>query len=279
MPKIGAHVSAALSLDLSFDRAKEIQAECTQIFISPPQQWAHISHSEEEIKAYLKKAEDTQIGPNFIHATYLINLASPNSELVKKSTDWLIYSQKTAKQLRCLGTIFHVGSYKDTTKEQALKQVVESIKIILRNTGKVNLILENSAGAGNLIGDSFQEIGEIVRHVQDLRLKVCLDTQHAFASGYDWRTKEGTDKTLEEFDQEVGLENLIALHANDSKTELNSKRDRHENIGEGFIGLEGFRNIVNYPKLKDIPFILEVPGDGSGPDTNNILRLKSLLIP
>jgi len=175
------------------------------------------------------------------------------------------------------GTIFHLGSFKNSTEEKALKQVIEAIKEILGSSGQVNLILENSAGAGNLIGDSFREIGEIVRRVNDSRVKVCLDTQHAFASGIDVKSQEGLNKTLQEFDREVGLKNLIAIHANDSKTEFNSKRDRHENIGEGFIGLEGFRNIINHPILKDIPFILEVPGEGSGPDTNNILRLKNLI--
>ena len=182
-----------------------------------------------------------------------------------------------AEKLGMKGTIFHLGSFKNSTEEKALKQVIEAIKEILGSSGQVNLILENSAGAGNLIGDSFREIGEIVRRVNDSRVKVCLDTQHAFASGIDVKSQEGLNKTLQEFDREVGLKNLIAIHANDSKTEFNSKRDRHENIGEGFIGLEGFRNIINHPILKDIPFILEVPGEGSGPDTNNILRLKNLI--
>ncbi|MCL5783911.1 MAG: deoxyribonuclease IV [Patescibacteria group bacterium] len=277
MPKVGAHVSAAGSLDLSFERAQEIGAEATQIFISPPQQWLHSNHTEEEIARYKDQANKTRIEPNFIHAAYLINLASPNPELVKKSIDWLIYSQKVAEKLWAEGTIFHIGSFKDTTEEQALKQVIEAIKTIIKSTGNVTLILENSAGAGNLIGDQFSELGKIIRQVNDPRLKVCLDTQHAFASGYDFRTKEGLKKTLAEFDREVGLANLVAIHANDSKVEFGSHRDRHENIGEGFIGLEGFKNLINHPALQNIPFILEVPGfDNNGPDKNNVQLLKSL---
>lgn len=277
MPKVGAHVSAAGNLALSLERALELGAECTQIFISPPQQWAQIEPSEEIAEEYKKKVLQTQISPNFIHAAYLINLASPNPEFVRKSISWLIYSQNAAEKLGMKGTIFHIGSFKGTTEQEALNQVIKAISEILSKTDSVDLILENSAGAGNLIGNSFQEIGEIVRRVQDQRLKVCLDTQHSFASGYGWKTKEETARTLEEFEREVGLKNLIAIHANDSKTEVSSKRDRHENIGEGFIGLEGFRNIINHPSLKEVPFILEVPGiAGSGPDKNNVEKLKSL---
>jgi deoxyribonuclease IV len=278
MPKVGAHVSAAQSLSKNFERAEGLGAECTQIFISPPQQWAKTNHSDEEIKDYRRKTETSNIHPNFIHSIYLINLASANPENLQKSIDWLIYSQKMAEKLGIEGTIFHIGSAKKLGKEPAIKQVVQSIKEILKNSDQVNLILENSAGAGELIGDKFDELGEIVKAVNNPRVKICLDTQHAFASGYDLRAKEGVDRTLTEFDQKVGLQNLAVIHANDSKTELNSHRDRHENIGQGLIGLEGFKNLVNHPALTEIPFILEVPGIvGSGPDKNNVLLLKSLM--
>ncbi len=280
MPKIGAHVSAAVSLELSFERAQNIGAECTQIFISPPQQWAQPPHSEKEINLYHEQSDKTNIMPNFIHAAYLINLASPNPDLVKKSTDWLIYSQKIAEELRSGGTILHIGSFKDSDFETSLNQVIKSLSLILTATSNINLILENSAGAGNLIGDKFAEIGQIIKTVNDPRLKVCLDTQHAFASGYDLRTKNGLEQTVEEFDREVELNRLVAIHANDSKTDLGSNRDRHENIGEGFIGIDGFKNIVNHKAFQNTPFILEVPGFlGTGPDEKNIKLLKSLLNP
>lgn len=278
MPKVGAHISAAGSLDLSFDRALELGAQCTQVFISPPQQWAQIIHSDSVIEVYRKRAEETGIHPNFIHAAYLINLATPNPDNLKKSIDWLIYSQKTAEKLGMEGTIFHVGSFKETTEEQALDQVTEIIKRILDQTGEVKLILENSAGAGNLIGDSLTELGQIIRAIDDHRLKVCLDTQHAFASGYDLRNRDGVEEWIQELEREIGIDRLVAIHANDSKTELNSKKDRHENIGQGFIGLEGFRTLINHPKLQNIPFILEIPGEGGrGPDKNNVELLKSLV--
>lgn len=276
MPKIGAHVSAAGSLNLSFERAEEIGAECTQIFISPPQQWVHSQHSEEEIEKYRQRAQETKIEPNFIHAAYLINLATPNPDHLQKSVNWLIYSQQMANKFGMAGTILHLGSYKDTSTKRAMAQVIKALRAILDHSA-TNLILENSAGAGNLVGDSFFELGQIIRRVNDPHLKVCLDTQHAFASGYELRTKEGIEQTLTQFKQEIGLGNLVAIHANDSKTEFSSKKDRHENIGQGLIGLESFRLLINHPNLQNIPFILEIPGEaGRGPDKDNLAKLKLL---
>lgn len=304
MPKIGAHVSAAVSLELSFERAKEIGAECTQIFISPPQQWRQTPHGQEEIGEYLKKQKDSNIGPNFIHGTYLINLGTQDQTHLQKSIDWLIYALNIAGELGITGVIFHTGSHKGLGFNQSLPQIVKSLSVILSETKNLSrmrdikeesetsseilhyvqddnlpyLILENAAGAGNVIGDKFSELGAILKAVNSPRLKICLDTCHAFASGYDIKTPQGLEKTLAEFDREVGLENLVVLHANDSKFEIGQNKDRHANIGEGFIGRDGFENIINHPKLKDLPFILEVPGfSDNGPDKENVQLLKSLI--
>ncbi len=218
------------------------------------------------------------IGPNFIHSAYLINMASSVPEILDKSVQWLIYSQKTAARLGMAGTIFHVGSHKENDPEKVFSRIIKAISGIIAETKEQTIIMENSAGAGNLIGDKFSELGKIIKTVGDPGLKVCLDTQHSFASAYDWRTPEGTNKALTEFDREIGLEKLAVIHANDSMTELGSNRDRHANIGEGFISLAGFRNIINHPAFADIPFILEVPGFADdGPDKENITLLKKLV--
>ncbi len=288
MPKVGAHVSAAVSLEISFERAKHIGAETTQIFISPPQQWFQTKHDKEEIQRYKQAQQESSIGPNFIHGTYLINLGTDKEDHLKRSIEWLIYAMNLAGKLGVQGIIFHPGSHKGRGFEVVLPQIVQALETILKAETKVTivsnvsekprLILENSAGAGGNIGGKFSELGQILKQVQDDRLKVALDTQHAFAAGYDIKTAAGLEKTLTEFDQEIGLSNLVAIHANDSKTELNSGKDRHENIGEGFIGRAGFANLLNHPKLADIPFILEVPGYASdGPDRDNIQTLKSLI--
>ena len=144
-------------------------------------------------------------------------------------------------------------------------------------TNQLYLILENPVATGGNIESSLQELGWILKEVSHPNLKICLDTQHAFASGYDLKTPEELNNFLEEFESEIGLKNLVAIHANDSKVEFNSKRDRHENIGDGFIGLDGFTNLISHPKLNKVPFILEVPGfSKSGPDLKNVQILKSL---
>ncbi len=296
MPKIGAHVSAAVSLDRSISKALEIGAECTQFFISPPQQWVQSEHDEKEIAQYRKRVEESGIGPNFIHGTYLVNLGTPNPEHLNKSIDWLIYALNMADKLGVRGVIFHTGSHKGEGMDSILGQVVETIRVILANTKrpgslvdsggaslprmtqeKPYLILETAASSRS-IGYQFSDLGKILKGVNDPRLKVCLDIQHSFAGGYDPKSPLTLKDVLEEFEEEIGLANLVAIHANDSKVEHRSNRDRHENIGEGFIGKEGFINLINHPRLKDVPFILEVPGfAGNGPDKENVDTLKSLV--
>lgn len=283
MPIIGAHVSAAGSLDLSFERAKNIGANATQIFISPPQQWFQTKHSDEKISQYHAARAESGIDQNFIHATYLINLGTKNPEHLQKSIDWLTYAMHMASKMGVTGVVFHTGSHKGEGFDTVLDQVVDSLSLILSKAKEISdsdtyLILENTAGAGGTIGRDFSEIGQILKRVQNDRLKICLDTQHAFAFGYDLSTKQGIEDMLEEFDREIGLEKLIVIHCNDSKTEHKSGRDRHENIGEGFIGQDAFEVMLNHPKLKHLPFILEVPGfEKLGPDQKNVDLLKSLV--
>jgi deoxyribonuclease IV len=278
MPKVGAHVSAAVSLDLSIERAEKIGAEATQIFISPPQQWLQSKHGDEEIKRYKDAVAKTGINANFIHGTYLVNLATQKEEHLQKSIDWLVYALDLAGELGIKGVIFHTGSHGKLGFEAVLDQIVKSIKEILKNSkGEAYLILENSAGQGGSVGSKFSELGAILKAVNSPRLRVCMDTCHAYVSGYNLKTKEGLKIALEEFDREVGLKNLVAIHANDCKFDIGSNKDRHENIGDGFLGKDGFDNLINNPHLKDVPFLLEVPGfAGTGPDKENVDILKKL---
>ncbi len=279
MPIIGAHVSTAGALASSFERAQAIGAEATQIFISPPQQWIQIKHSDQVVEDFLAQQKATGIGPTVIHGAYLINLATDNPANLEKGISWLKYAQKTAGRLNILGTLFHLGSHKGRGFEAVKAQVVKALEEILTETPEnVLLMLENSAGAGGSVGGKLSEIGELIKSVGDPRLAVCLDTQHAFVSGYDLRTPEGIDQMLTEFEEQMGLDKLAVIHCNDSKTEFSSGRDRHENLGEGFIGKEGFAYLINHPKLQKVPFILEVPGFADeGPDKENVDFLKSLV--
>lgn len=276
--KIGAHVRTAGGVDLAIDRAQEIGAEAIQIFSGAPQAWKRKVYKPGEVESYKQKVAETGIEPAFIHGLYLVNLASQKPDLLAKSLDALTQEMQAAHLIGARGVIFHLGSHKGAGYEQCVEQLVEYVrKVVGATPDDTWLILENSAGQGGSIGSNFAELGRILRDSGSDRVKVCIDTQHAFAAGYDWTTTEGTAKAMKEFDKEVGAGNLVAVHANDSKCELAGGRDRHENIGEGHIGRQGFLNILSHPAFKDVPFLLEVPGfEDTGPDAKNVQILKAL---
>ena len=174
--------------------------------------------------------------------------------------------------------IFHCGSHKGAGFEAIFEQAVNCLETVLEQTpNETLLIIENSAGAGGQIGSTLAEVGQLISKIDNPRLNVCIDTQHTIASGYDISKPETLESFADEFEHEIGINRLVAVHANDSKTELGSGKDRHENIGYGYIGDNGFRNILRHELFTNIPFILEVPGiEGNGPDLANINRLKKI---
>lgn len=276
--KIGAHVSSAGSLDKAIDRAQEIGAETLQIFVSSPRSWifnpipAHVSD------AYTQKAKSTGIYPTFLHSIYLASLGAGTNEHLEKSVQALINYMDAANQIEAAGVIFHAGSHRGTGFGGIFDQAVSSMdKVLNSSPANVWLAIENSAGMGDHICSAFQEIGQLANALASPQVKVCLDTQHLFAAGYDITREAGLERVLEEFEKEIGLSRLVAVHANDSKTPFASGVDRHENLGHGHMGLEPFRVMMNHPVFENIPFILEVPGiDGNGPDKANIDILKAL---
>ena len=277
--RIGAHVSAAGGLDRAIDRAAEMGAETIQVFGAPPQGWRRTAVSAELAALFKKKAREKGIGPVFIHGVYLVNLAGAIPENLQKSIASLTADMALAAQTGAEGVIFHLGSHKGAGLEKVLAQVVESIRKVLEaSPASAALLIENSAGMGDTIGSRFADIGRILREVGSDRAKVCLDTQHAFASGYyNVAVRDGLDKTLEEFQKHIGLGRLRAVHANDSKCPFGGGLDRHENIGEGHIGRKGFEVILGHPAFRDVPFLLEVPGfENQGPDKRNVDILKGL---
>jgi deoxyribonuclease-4 len=276
--EIGAHVSSAASLDKCVERACDIGAEAIQLFASAPQSWRPGAHTEDEFARYRERASACGIQNSFLHAIYLINLATDNPELLGRSIGSLKMALKIASEMRARGVIFHVGSHKGSGFPGVLPQILEAVSDILAGTPPESwLILENSAGMGGSIGSSCAELGAIIKGVGDDRLKVCLDTCHALAAGYEIRTRAGIDATMAEFDREIGLGRLVAVHANDSKVDLNGGKDRHENIGEGFIGEEGFLTLFGHPAFADMPLLLEVPGfEHKGPDRQNVDLLRSI---
>ena len=276
--KIGAHVSTSGGISKAVVRGQEIGCEAIQIFGSSPQTWAFKPVSGEQIELFKQGLADAGIGPVFLHAIYLINLGTPDKEKLKKGIDSLANYMKLAADLGATGVIFHPGSHGGRGYEAVLPQTVEAIKIVLDTApeGPV-LAVENMAGMGQHIGAKFDELGGILDAVDSPRLKICLDTQHSFAAGYDLTNPDGIQAMLDELDAGPGSANVAAVHANDSKRVCGSGVDRHDNIGQGFIGEEGFAAIMANPAFADVPFLLEVPGfEGNGPDQQNMDILKRI---
>ena len=276
--KIGAHVSTSGGISKAVVRGQEIGCEAIQIFGSSPQTWTFKPVPGEQIELFKQGLADAGIGPVFLHAIYLINLGTPDKEKLKKGIDSLANYMKLAADLGATGVIFHPGSHGGRGYEAVLPQTVEAIKIVLDTApeGPV-LAVENMAGMGQHIGAKFDELGGILDAVDSPRLKICLDTQHSFAAGYDLANPEGIQAMLEELDAGPGSANVAAVHANDSKRVCGSGVDRHDNIGEGFIGEEGFAAIMANPAFADVPFLLEVPGfEGNGPDQQDMDILKRI---
>ncbi len=260
--KFGAHISVAKPFSDSVLRAQEIGCDCMQIFANAPQRWNPVAITEMEISRFNSLNEKANILPIIIHSIYLINLASENPFFYEQSIKSLIDDMKKAKSLGALGVNTHLGSTKGRDFDEVLTKVTLAIKDILSATEEETFfIIENAAGAGNIIGDTIEEIGKIIQSVNSPRVKVLVDTAHAFESGYGINTKTGLDDFIAKFEKEIGLDKLVGFHLNDSKTPINSKRDRHADIGSGEIGLEMFRWIINHPELKDKFGILETPQD------------------
>lgn len=276
--KFGAHVSIRQSIHLAIDRALAIGCECLQIFVGSPRQWREIVYAEAALDRFIEKRRKAKLDPLVAHTAYLINLGAQDMELYRKSTGALIYALRTMDRLDGLGAITHLGSRGGQSWNGALNRVTAALTVALEATERAMILVEHSVGAGGLIGGTFEELAEILdRMDHHPRVGVCLDSCHLFASGWDIRTPEGVDAALRAFDRIVGLRYLRALHLNDSKTALGSKVDRHENIGKGRIGREGFRALVNHSRLRRLGAFIETPHFSADvPDKKNLDLLKRL---
>lgn len=276
--KIGAHVSTSGGISKAVGRGVDIGCEAIQIFGSSPQGWAFKPVPGEEMETFRQELAEAGIGPVFLHAIYLINLGTSKADILEKGIQSLINYMGLASAIGADGVIVHPGSHGGAGYEAIFPQVVSSIQRVLAGSPEGPcLVLENMAGMGQHIGAKFEDLGQILKAIESPRIKVCLDTQHCFAAGYDMSTKQGIDAMIAEFHEVVGVPNLVAVHANDSKRPCGSGVDRHDNIGDGFIGVDGFAAIMRNPAFKDIPFLLEVPGfEGKGPDRQNVDILKNI---
>lgn len=274
---VGAHVRGGLKGAVA--TAAEIGAQAIQIFIGSPQTWREPTPTHQDIEGFTAGVQKDALGPVFVHGNYLVNLASNNLEFMAKSVDNLRTALRLSDKAGATGLIFHPGSAGGAGYEEGLLRVLSALQHVLGDyNGKCKLLLEVCAGQGETIGDRFSEFKDIIHAMgKDKRLGVCWDTCHLFNAGYDVASTDGLERTIDEFEREVGFEWLYAIHANDSKTPLGARRDRHENIGQGHIGEDGFRRMLNHPQLRKYPWILEVPGfENKGPDRKNIEILKRL---
>jgi len=275
---IGGHVSTRGGIDKAVDNTVAIGAEVIQTHPSPPQTWRRMTIDDGMVAAYKSKAAAADLKQHWFHAVYLLNLATTSDTLMKQSVGSLVYYLDLADRIGADGVIFHPGSHKGAGFEPMLPRIAGAMKQVLdRTDSRAKLVVENSAGQGGTVGCTFDEVARIVDAVQSDRVGVCLDTAHAFANGYDLRTAEGIDATISDFDDTVGLDRLVAIHANDSRAELQSNVDRHANIGDGFIGTEAFGILITDKRLQHLPWILEVPGElKQGPDLVNVNKLRAL---
>lgn len=276
MAFFGAHVSSAGSILKTFDRAEEISAEVFQFFLRSPRVWRWKEIDGETKKAFKEKLREFR-NPVMVHAPYLLNLASPKAELRKRSIDVFIEELKFCDEVGIHYYNFHPGTATGITEEEGLENIIRSLEEIFSRyePKRTCILLENTAGERGDLGKSFRELKIITEAFKGVNLGVCLDTCHAFAYGYELNTRRGFEVFKKEIENTVGLETIKAIHCNDSKVPLGGRKDRHEHIGKGFIGLEGFRNFLKDDYFSRLPYYLETPKEGNM-DLVNLKILREL---
>ncbi len=232
-----------------------------------------------EVEAFRSSLQSSGLFPIFLHMPYLPNIASSKSKFYRRSIRSIVTDLQRAEQLGAQYLIIHIGHRMESSEEEAMEAVSQGINQAFEKVRNgVTLLMENTAGQGTEVGYTFEQIKKILERVHDhQRIGVCLDTAHTFEAGYDLSDKDGIDRTLEKFDQAIGLKRLHLLHLNDSKTPLGSRKDRHWHIGEGYIELEGFRNLINHPSLSHLPGIMETPRKDTVEDLKNMKVIRSLV--
>lgn len=275
--QLGAHVSSSGGIHTAIDRIEEIGGESVQIFTQSPRTWRPTNHDPANFQRFKDRRADAGIGAVVCHALYLLNLASPDDEIYKKSVDTLKNTVDVACAIDADAVVFHVGSHLGSGFDAGLERVVPALSEALTRCSETTwLCMENSAGAGGTIGRSLEELAALYEALdRNPRLGICLDSCHLYVSGYDVTDRGVLDRLVKDVDRLMGLDRLRCLHVNDSKAPLGSNLDRHENIGDGLLG-EKLGVFLAHPRLRGLPALLEVPGQGHGPDAEQVRRLKEL---
>jgi deoxyribonuclease-4 len=248
------------------------------MFTRNPRGWNFSKLNQDEVKEFRRKNSTYNLAPVVTHMPYLPNLSSPKKAIYNKSVKSLVAEVERSSTLGIPYVVTHLGSHLGKGQETGLERLVSAINIAFeQNKNDVMLLLENTAGTKNSMGSTFEEIQRIIDGVEDKeRVGICLDTAHAFAAGYDIRTPNGVNATMKKFDSALGLAHLKVIHLNDSKVPLGSGRDRHEHIGLGYIGEEGFRALFKQDAVQGLPFIMETPIDERRDEAGNIKKVREL---
>jgi deoxyribonuclease-4 len=282
-PLLGAHMSIAGGVSQALERGRVAGCECVQIFTKSSRQWASKPYAKEEIAAFRTAQRESGIKLVVAHDSYLVNLGATDATLRKKSIAGVIDELERCEQLGVPFLIAHPGAHVGAGEDAGIRNIAQAIdEAHTACPGyRVRIALEITAGQGSNLGYKLEQMGQIIDSVKDNgRLRLCFDTEHAFAAGYDLRSEEGYERTFAELDKHIGLELLAAFHINDSMKPLNSRVDRHEHIGKGHIGLEPFRRLVNDPRFVNIPMCLETePGEDNKDIIEDLQQLHRLLKP
>ncbi len=275
---IGGHMSTAGGLVKAHERGLEAGCEAIQIFNQSPRMWRPTNYKQADIDAFRERMADGPIRSVVIHAVYLINCASKDEVIREKSVNSLLHALRVGDAIGADGVVVHPGSTVGEPHEEALVRVGDAIRHVLAESDRTPLLLEDTAGAGNTLGRSFEELQMLLEMGGgDRRLGVCLDCCHMLASGYDIRTAGKLDTVVDDFDQKIGLDRLQCLHVNDSQMPLGSNRDRHADLPDGELGREGIGAFLSELRFENLPALLEVPGpDKKGADATQIAMAREL---
>lgn len=276
--RIGLHVSIAGKIYESLERAHAFGCDAMQIFSRNPRGWQVTALVPDDVAEFRKLKDKLDIHPVVVHIPYLINLASPDKALYKKSIAAYIEDIRRTDELGAEYFVTHLGSHVGTGEEGGISRFAGALnEIIAKANPKAMVLLENTAGSGSIIGYRFEHIQAILDSLDDdTNIGVCLDTAHTFAAGYDIKTKSGLDFTLKQFDKLIGLDRIKVVHFNDSLSPCSSHVDRHQHIGKGEIGLAALKRIINHPKLKNAAFIMETPKNSDKDDMMNMAVARKI---
>jgi deoxyribonuclease-4 len=275
---LGAHVSISGAIHMSVDRAVELGCTTFQIFTRNPRGWTYTKLKKAEVDEFRRKFEAAGFRVAMAHMPYLPNIASPKKDIYEKSVRSLVAELERCGALGLELLVVHVGSHLGAGLEKGVEQVANAVnRAVEAVDNQVKVLLENMAGQRNSCGSRFEDIAEILSRVKNAdRVGVCLDTCHIYAAGYDIRSEEAVEATISRLDKVVGLNRLWAVHLNDSKGALGSGLDRHEHIGMGNIGENGFKAFINHPAIRDKPMVIETPEDERGNYATDLAKLRKL---